>query len=162
MSITLSKCRSQCYDGCSTMKGKKAGVAKQIKDIESKALFTHCFTHFLNLAVGDVIKSSKVMKDALETSHEITKLIKKSPKRDAKLDVLKKEANIQSESDENNIETISLLCSTRWTVRAKCLKSVMSNYAYLKELWEWAINNCSDFEMKARIRGVSIYMQTFD
>ena len=30
--------------------------------------------------LGDAIKNSKLMKDALETTHEITKLIKKSPK----------------------------------------------------------------------------------
>jgi len=68
MNMSLSKCRSQCYDGCSTMKGKKSGVAKQIKNIEEKALFTHCYTHSLNLAVGDAIKNNKVMKDALETT----------------------------------------------------------------------------------------------
>ena len=162
MNVSLSKCRSQCYDGCSTMKGKKSGVAKQIKEIEEKALFTHCYTHSLNLAVGDAIKNSKVMKDALETTHEITKLIKKSPKRDAKLDAIKKEAMTILDFDEGRVETITLLCPTRWTVRAKSLSSIMSNYTYLKELWEWAVNNCSDTEMKARIRGVDVYMRTFD
>ena len=38
----------------------------------------------------------------------------------------------------------------------------MSNYAYLIELWEWAAKNCSDSEMKARIRGVDVHMKTFD
>ena len=30
------------------------------------------------------------------------------------------------------------------------------------ELWEWAAINCSDSEMKARIRGVDVHMKTFD
>ena len=77
MNISLAKCRGQCYDGCSTMTGEKGGVAKQIKDIEKKALLTHCYTLSLNLAVGDAIKNSKIMRDALETTHEIIKLIKK-------------------------------------------------------------------------------------
>jgi hypothetical protein len=38
----------------------------------------------------------------------------------------------------------------------------MSIQTNLKELWEWAVNNCSDTEMKARIRGVDVYMRTFD
>ena len=118
MNISLSKCRSQCYDGCLTMKGHKYGVAKQIKEIENKALFTHCYTHSLNLAVGDAIKNSKVMKDALKTTFEITKLIKKSPKRH--LDAIKKEA-VTINSDENRIEKITLSCPTRWTVRAKSI-----------------------------------------
>ena len=72
------------------MKGEKKGVAKQIKGIEKKALLTHCYTHSLNLAVGDTIKESKIMRDALETTHKITKLVKKSPKRDTKLGAIKK------------------------------------------------------------------------
>ena len=71
------------------MKGEKAGVAAQIKKVQPKALLTHCFTHSLNLAVGDAIKESKVMKNSLETTFEITKLIKKSPKRDSKLQKIK-------------------------------------------------------------------------
>ena len=89
MNLAMTRIRGQCYNGCSTMAGEKSGVAKQIKEQESRALFTHCYTRSLNLAVGDAIKSSKLMKDALETTHEITKLVKKSPKRDAKLESLK-------------------------------------------------------------------------
>lgn len=109
-------------------------------------MFTHCYTHFLNLVVGDAIKNSKVMKDGFETTFEITKLIKKSPKRDTKLDAIKKEAVIVN-PDENHIETITLLCPTRWTVRAKSLSSVLSNYTYLKELWEWDVKNCSNLKI---------------
>ena len=30
------------------------------------------------------------------------------------------------------------------------------------ELWEWSIDNLKDTEMKARVRGVKSYMETFD
>ena len=53
------------------------------------------------------------------------------------------------------------MCPTCWTVRAKSLSIIMSNYIYLKELWEWAAKNCSDTEMQAHIRGV-VSMKTFD
>ena len=89
MNFNLKNCQGQCYDGCSTMKGKKSGVAKQIKSEEPKALLAHCFTHSLNLTVGDAIKANKVMKNSLETIFEIMKLIKKSPKRDNKLKDIK-------------------------------------------------------------------------
>ena len=58
------------------------GVAKQIKLEEQKALLTHCFTHLLNLAVGDAIEASKVIKNSLETTFKVTKLIKKLVKRE--------------------------------------------------------------------------------
>ena len=163
LQITLKKCCGQCYDGCSTMKGEKKGVAKQIKNEQPKALLTHCFTHSLNLAVGAAIKASKLMKESLETTHEITKLVKKSPKRDSKLKNIKTAAEIDEEdSTVKKKVTITLLCPTRWTVRAKSLSSIIENFEELKSLWEWSLENCSDTEMKARIRGVDTNMTTFN
>lgn len=60
----------------------RSGVAKRICDPEPKAVFMHCFEHSLNLAASDAIKQSKLMSDALGTMHEITTLIKYSPRRD--------------------------------------------------------------------------------
>ena len=118
----------------------------------------HCHTQLLNLAVGDAIKNSKLMKEkALEITHEITKLTKKSPKRDAKLQSLKN----QSE-DDSKTQKITLLCPTRWTVRAKSLNSIISNYSFLQDLWQWSLENCTDTEMKARIWGEGTYMKNFD
>ncbi len=56
------------------------------------------------------------MKDSLDTTHEITKLIKKSP----------------------------VLCPTRWKVRADSLKSILDNFEVLQELWEETIDSVKD------------------
>ena len=56
MNLAMNRKRGQCYDGCSTMAGEKSGAAKQIKEEERRALFTHCYTHSLNLAVGGSIQ----------------------------------------------------------------------------------------------------------
>lgn len=89
LNLPISKIRSQCYDGASNMTGAKKGVAKQIQDIEKRAVFIHCYGHALNLACGDAMKGCKILKTALETTREITKLVKFSPKRE----VLFKEKN---------------------------------------------------------------------
>eukprot|EP00731_Ephydatia_muelleri_P026423 Em0018g523a len=52
MNLPMSKLRGQCYDGASVMSGIRSGVAKQIADIEPRAIFTHCYDHALNLAVA--------------------------------------------------------------------------------------------------------------
>ena len=85
MNLPISKLRGQCYDGASTMKGVRSGVASQILAEEPRAVYTHCYGHSLNLAVNDVFKNIKVIKDALDVhvTHEVTKLIKYSPKREA-------------------------------------------------------------------------------
>ena len=152
--LPLSKLRGQCYDGCSTMAGAKGGVATKISELEPRALFTHCFGHALNLAVSDTIKNLPAMKDCLDTSFEVIKLVKFSPNREALLKELKEESGIDSPG-------LRSMCPTRWTVRANSLASIISNYARLMELWETARQRTRDTEMKARIQGVASQMQSF-
>ena len=64
----------------STMAGSKVEVAAMIKKIEPRAPYTHCYGHALNLASADTIKQCKIVKNALETTHEITKAGKMFPK----------------------------------------------------------------------------------
>ena len=153
--LPLSKARGQCYDGASNMSGIRSGVAAQITREESRAVYTHCYGHSLNLACNDSFKHSKVMKDALNTTHEITKLVKYSPRREAVFEMLKK----QLEPDSPGIR---ILCPTRWTVRADSLASILSNYEVLRELWEECLEIVRDSETIARIVGVASQMQTFN
>ena len=51
MNLKIEHCRGQCYDGASSMSGAKKGVAKVLFDEEPRAIFTHCYSHALNLAV---------------------------------------------------------------------------------------------------------------
>ena len=85
LNLSMTKIQGQCYDGAS---GHRSGLAKLIMDEEPRAIYTHCYGHALNLAVGDAVK---VVKDALQVTHEITKLLKFSPRRDAIFDKVKKE-----------------------------------------------------------------------
>ena len=75
VNLPLQKLHGQFYDGASSMSGCKSGIAKRISEIEKRAVFTHCYGHTL--------KRSKVMMDALDTTREITELIKCSPRREA-------------------------------------------------------------------------------
>ena len=56
MNLQLKRCRGQCYNGAANMAGCRTGVASQILSIESRALYTHCYGHSLNLAMCDTIK----------------------------------------------------------------------------------------------------------
>ena len=95
------------------------------------------------------------MQDALDTTHEITKLIKKSPARDAIFKRLKEEMGSDSPG-------IRVLCPTRWTVRADALKSIIDNFNVLLELWAESLERVKDTKMKARIQGVAAQMMKFD
>ena len=119
MNVSFRKLRGQCYDGAASMSGSRSGVATRILQEEPKALYTHCYGHSLNLACSDTIKKCTLMRNALDIVHEITKLVKKSPRRHSNLEIIKQ----QLCSDGAGIR---ILCPTRWTVCAKALQSILA------------------------------------
>ncbi|KAF8087514.1 hypothetical protein N665_0581s0003 [Sinapis alba] len=52
--------RGQDYDNESNMKGKHKGVQKRLVEINSRAVYTPCGCHSLNLALSDIASSSKI------------------------------------------------------------------------------------------------------
>ena len=96
------------------MTAAKNDVAKAITSKESRLIFSHCYGHALNLGVGDTIKQYQLIKSSLEVVAEISKLIKKSPKRDAIFQKLKSDLSPDTPG-------FRVLCPTWWTVHAASL-----------------------------------------
>ena len=117
LNLTLMNCRGQCYDGASNMAGSKSGVSTQLSKEEPRAAYTHCYGHALNLAVSDMMKKNRLMSDTLNTTSEISKLLKFSPRRDVVFEKLKSELT-------PNVPGFRTLCPTCLT-----LQSVVDNYA---------------------------------
>ena len=137
------------------MTGSKRGVTTQISTEEPRATFTHCYGHALNLAVGDTVKKNKILKDVLDTTLEISKLIKFSPRRDASFTRLKDQLSPATTG-------FRTLCPTRQTVRGSSLKSVLDNYAVFQALWKEVRETSTDSEVRARVLGVEAVMGSFD
>ena len=148
LSLQFENCRGQCYDGASAMAGCRTGVATTLLQMEPRALYTHCYGHALNLAVKDAVKANSVLRYSLDTVGEMTKLIKKSPKREAIFHKVKDDIVCESPG-------VRLLCPTRWTVRAAALASISENYTVLRDTFCPAQSESKDSEMRARIGGVS-------
>ena len=85
------------------------------------------------------------MKSAWEVIAEISKFIKKSPKRDALFQKLKSELAPDSPG-------FRILCPTRWTVCAVSLQSVLDNYEVLCGVWKEAQSLQLDGEMSKDYR----------
>ena len=51
MNLKIENARGQYYDGASVMAGVKSDVAKRIKVLSRKCLYTHCYAHALNLCI---------------------------------------------------------------------------------------------------------------
>ena len=138
------------------MSGSKTGVVTKIQEIEKKAVYIHCHGHLVNLATADCLKKSRILKDVLEYSIEIVKLIKKSPKRESKLNQINQEAG-------NMNKGIKTLCHTRWTVKANAIKSILDNYSALIETFEKDVEESKSmpFEMKSSLEGMASKMEDF-
>ena len=147
MNLNLSNCHGQCYDGASSMSGRSGGVAAQISA-------DHCYGHALNLAAADTIKQNKLLRDVLDITSEISKLLKYSPRRDSLFEMLKQ----QLAPDVLGFWT---LCPTRWTVKASSLDSVLKNYRVFQARWEEAKEIAPDSETCTHIAGVEFKMSTF-
>lgn len=155
INLPFEKLRGQCDDGASAMSSSKRGVAKRICDLKPQAVYTHCYGYAVNLATGNTLKQSKLMKEALETTQEITKLMKYSPRRYGIFQRLKETLSVGSTPG------IRVLCPTRWTVCAESIHSILANYDTLQKTWEEALHATADTETKAKIHGVAAQMKTF-
>ena len=115
--MPMTKVRGLCYDGASNMSGVRNGVATQIQEEEPRAIYTHCYGHSLNLAASDTVRQCKVIKAALETTFEITKLVKYSPRREQLFNEIKEQIVPGSPG-------VRVLCPTRWTVRSDSMMTL--------------------------------------
>ena len=95
------------------------------------------------------------MRDALDTTFEISKLVKYSPKRDNLFEKLKQELTPDTAG-------LRVLCPIRWTVRAESLHSVLDNCIVLRDLFHECSDSVKDTEMKSRIIGIVSQMTQFD
>ena len=155
MDIPLTDCRGQCYDGVPNMVGAKTSVATHIREIEPRALLTHCYGHPLQLAVGDTIKAIKLMRDTLDAAFELNKLIKYSPKRERAFNRLRKE----TAPGNSGYRT---LCPTGWNIGAVSLQSILDNWDVFQELWDEILAGRVDPEIRGRFVGLQTQMQSFN
>ena len=58
----------------SNIVGAKTGVATHINEIKSHVHLTHCHGHAFQLAVGETIKTIKIMRGTLDAAFELNKL----------------------------------------------------------------------------------------
>lgn len=68
MNLKITNARVLCYDDAAVMSGQKAGVATQIKALNSKWLYTHCYGHALNLSVKDACTKVNCLKDTFDAA----------------------------------------------------------------------------------------------
>ncbi|KAI6660743.1 Zinc finger MYM-type protein 1-like [Oopsacas minuta] len=99
LGINMELLVGQGYDGCSTMAGKVNGVKSIILKRYPSAIFVHCASYFLNLAINDLSRLPTI-RNTIDTIKSTIKYFRDSVIRSG---VLK----------------LKSLCETRWTGNIK-------------------------------------------
>jgi len=113
--------RGQGYDNGSNMKGKHQGVQKKFLDINSRAFYTPCGCHSLNLALCDMANSCTKAKDFFGVVQRIYTIFVNSIKR---WQILK-----------DNVKglTPKSLSSTRWESHVQSVKAIRAQMLDFRE-----------------------------
>lgn len=90
--ISIKDCRAQTYDGANNMSGKVNGVQALVKEKQPLALFTHCASHRLNLALNSTNKVQE-FRVLMGNIKRLGLFFKYSPKRTKVLGDLLKQAD---------------------------------------------------------------------
>lgn len=112
------KLRGQAYDGASNMSGKTKGTAARISSLYPLALYTHCASHSLNLAVVASFEEVSV-RNMIGVLNRLSVFFFAHPKRQKKL-----EEAIQNTQPESKVTKLKDLCRTRWIERIDALNRV--------------------------------------
>ena len=126
LNLDIMDCRGQCYDGAGNMAGKYSGVASRILEINDQALFTHCASHRLNLAVAASCKL-QCIKNMMEFVRKIAHFFH-TPKRQLLLEQMVKK-HLKNYSHTKLINP----CETRWILRIDALERFMDMYIPISE-----------------------------
>jgi len=126
------------------MSGVRNGVASKIAAVEPRAVYIHCTSHHLNLALQDSVHHVTIIRDALDVTREMINFIRCSPKCSHIFDEIKQVVP-PTDTDLSVSETsLRPLCPTRWTVRTASLSSVVVNYGRLLQTLHDISIECKD------------------
>ena len=85
LGININNLKAQDYDRVSNMLEPHSKVGCLLQEEYPSALYSHCLCHSLNLSVLSINTVSRSIKDMMDVSLEIARLIKFSLKRKRKL-----------------------------------------------------------------------------
>lgn len=122
--------RGQGYDGAGAMAGSVSGAAKRIQTTIPKAVYTHCYSHKLNLAI---VKACSVQQihNAMGVVTKVAFFFENSPKRQAAL-----EEKISQTEQPNRKKHLIDLCRTRWIHRHEAFENFVQLFEVVVDLFE--------------------------
>ena len=109
--LQVADMRGQCYDGDSSMCGSWAGCQALIQKEAPKAIYVHCSSHKLNLAIVSACKISAFKNNELYIG-EISRFFAYSTKKQRLLDKA-----IESTEPSTRVKKLKDVCRIHWIQR---------------------------------------------
>lgn len=115
LNLDMSNLVGQGYDGAANMSGHVRGVQARIQEEYPGAVYVHCLSHNLNLAIGHscTIVSVRNMYNIVQ---KLTAFITASPKR---------QQIYVTHAEKYKAPLLTKYCETRWTCRTDSVDSII-------------------------------------
>ena len=115
--LDLELMRGQCYDGAGNMAGKNVGAATLITKQHKLALYLHCTSHCLNLAVVNGLDNMHV-RNMMDVVRRPGTFFDSHPRRQLALEKV-----IDKTEPDAKRKKLGDLCRTRWVQRLDALQT---------------------------------------
>ncbi|XP_019859751.1 PREDICTED: uncharacterized protein LOC100638670 [Amphimedon queenslandica] len=119
LGLDLSKLRDQAYDGAGNMSGSLKGTAALIFKDHPLALYLHCASHNLNLAVVKCLDERSIS-NMIGTVEKVSIFFSAHPKRQRKLED-SIDNTLPAGTLPSRVKKLKDLCRTRWVERIDAL-----------------------------------------
>jgi hypothetical protein len=141
LAIPINKLRGHSFDGASNMSGRVHGVQAQLTEMQPKSVYVHCVNHSLDLALQEVACEVPLIRDSLVLVKDCANVFRESAKRKQKLKTIADDIAVNDNTDADSV-TLLALCPTRWCVRAKAIKRMLS-------LWKVVVLGLDELSVEA-------------
>nr|XP_047129330.1 52 kDa repressor of the inhibitor of the protein kinase-like [Hydra vulgaris] len=122
LNLDIKNCRGQGYDGASSVSGYINGLSAQVLNLNSKALYTHCHSHRLNLSVCESC-NVQLVSEVFNKVRELSYFFNYSENRQKFL-----EGSILEREPQTHKKKLKDICRTRWIERIDGLNTFLEHY----------------------------------
>ena len=149
--LDTSLLRGQAYDGASNMSGKYKGCATILKEKYPLAIYSHCCSHVLNLAVVNSCGSIQVQ-NLFAVAGKVYRFFDNHPKRQYLL----------NRFCEGSSTKVKSLCKTRWLQRIDALHVFMDMFDSIIKALDNVVTNASSWSRDAVVDAMSLNKAMLD
>ncbi|KAG8506822.1 Zinc finger MYM-type protein 1 [Galemys pyrenaicus] len=152
--VDLNKIRGQAYDSTTNLRGKFNKIAADFKKEEPRALYVHCYAHFLDLTVVRFCKEVKELRSALNTLKYLFNTIHMSGEMSA---------NFQKICKLNQNKTCKKhLSQSCWTIHDRTLLSVIEGLPEIIETLEAVSSHSSNTSLTDELSDLLALISKFE